>query len=39
MDQPNGEIDSGPHPDNEEEALIFQLKYASISAETKIKIM
>ena len=35
MDQPKGEIESGPHPDNEEKALIFQLKNASISAETK----
>ena len=38
-DQPKGEIESGPHPDNEEKYLIFQLKNASISAETKIKIM
>ena len=39
MDQPKGEIESGPHPDNEEKALILQLKNASILAETKIKIM
>ena len=39
MDQCKGEIESGHHPDNEEKALIFQLKNASISAETKIKIM
>ena len=38
-DLPKGEIESGPHPDNEEKALIFQLKNASILAETKIKIM
>ena len=38
MDQPKGEIESGPHPDNEK-ALIFQLKNASISTETKIEIM
>ena len=38
-DQPKGEIESGPHPDNEEKALILQLKNASILAETKIKIM
>ena len=39
MDQPKGEIESGPHPNNEKKALIFQLKNASISAETKIDIM
>ena len=38
-DQPKGESESGPHPNNEEKALIFQLKNASISAETNIKIM
>ena len=39
MDQPKGEIESGPHPDNAERDLIFQLKNTSILAETKIKIM
>ena len=39
MDQPKGEIESGPHPDNEEKDLIFQLKNASILAKTKIEIM
>ena len=39
MDQPKGEVNSGPHPDNEEKDLIFQLKNASILAETKIEIM
>ena len=39
MDQPKGESESGPHPTNEEESLICQLKNASILAETKIKVM
>ena len=39
MDQPKGESESGPHPSNEEESLICQLRSASILAETKIKIM
>ena len=39
MDQSKGEIESGPHPDIEEKALIFQLKNTSTLAETKIKIM
>ena len=38
-DQPKGEKESGPHLDNEEKDLIFQLKNASILAETKIEIM
>ena len=39
MDQPKGESESGPHPTNEEKGLICQLQNASISTETKIKIM
>ena len=39
MDQPKGEVESGPHPYNEEKDLIFQLENASISTETKIEIM
>ena len=39
MDQPKGEKESSPHPDNGEKDLIFQLKNASILAETKIEIM
>ena len=39
MDQPKGESESGPHPTNEEKSLIFQLRNASILAETKIQIM
>ena len=39
MDQPKGEKESGPHPDNEEKVLILQLNNASILAETKIEIM
>ena len=39
MDQPKGESESGPHPNNEEESLICQLRNASISAETKMEIM
>ena len=38
-DQPKGDIESGPDPDSEEKDLIFQLKNASISAETKIEIV
>ena len=39
MDQPKGESESGPHPTNEEESLICQLRNASILAETKMEIM
>ena len=39
MDQPKGEKESDPHPDNEEKDLIFQLKMIPILAETKIAIM
>ena len=39
MDQPKGEKESGPHLNNEEKDLIFQLKNTSISAETKIEII
>ena len=39
MDQPKGEIESCPHPDNEKKALILHVKNASILAETKIEIM
>ena len=39
MDQPKGEIESGPHPTSEEKGLIFQLRNTSILAETKIEIM
>ena len=39
MDQPKGESESGPHPTNEDKSLIFQLKNASILAETNIEIM
>ena len=38
-DQSKGESESGPHPTNEEESLICQLRNASILAETKIEIM
>ena len=37
--QPKGEKEGGPYPDNEEKDLIFQLKNASILAETKIEII
>ena len=39
MDQPKGESESGPHHTNEEKSLIFQLRNASILAETKMEIM
>ena len=39
MDQPKGESVSGPHPINEENSLMMQLRNASISAETKMEIM
>ena len=39
MDQPKGGSESGPHHTNEEKSLIFQLRNASILAETKMEIM
>ena len=39
MDQPKGESESGPHPTKEEKSLIFELRNASILAETKMEIM
>ena len=39
MDQPKGESESSPHPTNEEKSLIFQLRNASILAETNMEIM
>ena len=39
MDQPKGESVSGPHPINEENSLMMQLRNASILAETKMEIM
>ena len=38
-DQPKGENKSGPHHNHEEKCLMIQLRNASISAETKMKIM
>ena len=39
MDQTKGEKESGPHNDDEEKDLIYQLHNASILAETKTEIM
>ena len=39
MDQTKGERKSGPHTDDEEKDLIFQLDNASISVETKCEIL